>query len=161
MQIPNPSSEHLWLQQLVGEWEFEHECDMGPDQPISKSSGKQSTRALGALWTLGEMETPGPDGQPMRSIMTIGYDPSQSRFVGNFIASCMTFQWIYSGQLDQDRRVLTLDATGPSFSGDGSMANYQDIIEVIDSDNYIFSSRYQNVDGSWVPFMKGKYTRRK
>ena len=28
-----PTKEHQWLQQLVGEWTAEMECVMGPDQP--------------------------------------------------------------------------------------------------------------------------------
>ncbi len=161
MQTPEPNLEHQWLLQLVGDWDFEHECNMGPDQPPSHSTGSQTTRALGSLWTLGEMESPGPDGHPMRSLMTLGFDPARGKFVGSFVASCMTFQWLYEGALDVDHRVMTLDAEGPSFSGDGSMAKYQDIIEVIDQDTYLFSSQFQDGDGNWTKFMQGKYTRKK
>jgi len=161
MQTPEPTIEHQWLLQLVGDWEFEHECKMGPDQPASTSTGSQTTRAIGSLWTLGEMESPGPDDQPMRSLMTLGFDPAKGKFVGSFVASCMTFQWLYEGKLDANQRILTLDAEGPSFSGDGSMAKYQDIIEVIDQDNYLFSSQLQDGEGNWVKFMHGKYTRKK
>lgn len=160
MQMPEATQEHHWLLQLVGEWDFEHECDMGPDQPLSKSTGTQTTRPLGSLWTIGEMEMSGPDGQPMISIMTLGFDPARGKFVGTFIASCMTFQWLYEGTLDANRRILTLDSQGPSFSGDGSMADYQDIIEVVDQNTYMFSSQCKAPDGSWVKFMNGKYTRR-
>lgn len=161
MQMPEATPEHHWLLQLVGDWDFEHECRMGSDQPTSTSKGSQTTRALGALWTLGEMESPGPDDQPMRSLMTLGFDPARGKFVGSFIASCMTFHWLYEGTLDADRRILTLDAEGPSFSGDGTMTHYQDIIEVVDHNTYRFSSRMQSADGSWTTFMNGTYVRRK
>jgi hypothetical protein len=68
---------------------------MGQDQPPMKSTGKQSTRSLGSLWTLAEMESNGPDGQPMRSVITLGFDPVKQRFVGTFVASCMTYLWPY------------------------------------------------------------------
>lgn len=161
MQMPDTTLEHQWLLQLVGDWDLESEYVMGPDQSPSVSTGTQRTRALGSLWTLGEMETPGPDGRPMQSLITLGYDPARGKFVGSFIASCMTFHWLYEGTLDANRRVLTLDAQGPSFSGDGSMANYQDIIEVVDADKHLFSSRLQNPDGSWTNFMHGTHTRRR
>lgn len=106
------------------------------------------------------MDSPGPDDNSMRSLMTLGFDPERGKFVGSFIASCMTFQWLYEGTLDADQKVLTLNAEGPSFAGDGSMAQYQDIIEVVDPNTYLLSSRCQNVDGSWFPFMRAKYTRR-
>ncbi|MCU0712994.1 MAG: DUF1579 domain-containing protein [Pirellula sp.] len=161
MQMPEPTPEHLYLLQLVGEWEIESECEMGPGQPPSKSTGTQSTRAIGSFWTLGEMETAGPDDKPMISLMTLGYDPSRGKIVGSFVASCMTHHWLYEGSLDADRRILTLEAEGPSFTGDGSMAKYHDIIEVIDQDTYLFSSQYQDSDGSWIIFMRGKHSRRK
>lgn len=65
MEMPQPTAEHEWLLQLVGDWTFETECVMGPDQPPMKSTGKQTTRPLGSLWTLGEMENDGPDGTSM------------------------------------------------------------------------------------------------
>ncbi|MCA9219538.1 MAG: DUF1579 domain-containing protein [Planctomycetales bacterium] len=159
MQTPEPTAEHQWLLQLVGEWTFECECVMGPDQPPVKSSGSQKTTALGSLWTLGEMESTAPDGLPARSLFTLGYDPAKGRFVGTFVASCMTHLWPYDGQLDADRKMLTLDSEGPSFAGDGTMSKYQDIIQLIDKDQYLLLSQVQNPDGSWIRFMTGKYTR--
>lgn len=162
MQTPDPTPEHQWLLQLVGDWEFECECVMGPDQPPIISTGKQVTRSLGSLWTLGEMQGTDPDGEqglPTQSLITLGYDPAKARFVGSFVASCMTHLWPYDGQLDDARKVLTLDSEGPSFAGDGTMAKYQDIIEIVDRDQYLLLSQVRNPDGSWMQFMRGKYTR--
>lgn len=159
MEMPEPTSEHNWLLQLVGNWNFESECNMGPDQPPMKSVGKQTTRSLGSLWTLGEMETDGPGGEPMRSLFTLGFDPAKQRFVGTFVASCMTHLWPYDGELDATRKVLTLDSVGPSFAGDGTMAKFQDIFTVVDRDRYQLTSRHQNLDGSWTQFMSANYTR--
>lgn len=159
MQAPEPTPEHEWLLQLVGNWVFESECKMGPDQPPLKSTGKQSTRSLGSLWTLAEMENDGPDGEPMRSLMTLGFDPAKQRFVGTFIATCITHLWPYDGQLDSARKTLILDSEGPSFAGDGTMAKYQDIIEVVDRNQYLLSSQIQNPDGSWTRFMNAQYNR--
>jgi hypothetical protein len=61
--------------------------------------------------------------------MTLGYDPQTQRFVGSFVASMMTHLWPYNGTLNAEGTVLTLDAEGPSFAGDGATAKYQDIIE--------------------------------
>lgn len=160
MENPKPTPEHDWLAKLVGEWTFEQECRMGPDDPPFTMGGTQTTQAVGPLWILGEMLAPGPDGEVGRSLITLGYDPARGRFVGTFVASCMTHLWIYDGALDADRRVLILDAEGPSFSGDGSMAAFQDIFEWIDADHYTLSSRYRSPDGTWVSFMSGMYTRK-
>jgi hypothetical protein len=160
MQTAEPTDEHQYLLQLVGDWEIESHFQMGPDQPPTQSTGTQTTRALGSFWTLGEMVTAGPDNQPMVSLITLGFDPARGKFVGSFVSSCMTHQWLYEGSLDDSHRVLTLEAEGPSFTGDGSSAKYHDVIEVVDRDTYMFSSRYQNGDGQWIQFMWGKHTRR-
>jgi hypothetical protein len=160
MQMPEATSEHAWLLQLVGNWDFDSECQMGPDQPPMKSMGQQATTALGALWSVAELTHEAPDGQPVKSIMMLGYDPARGRFIGTFAASCMTHLWLYDGQLDATRKILTLDTEGPCFSGDGSLSKFQDIIEIIDQDHYVLRSQLQSEDGSWVQFMKGDYTRR-
>jgi hypothetical protein len=159
MEMPTPTPEHEWLLQFKGDWTFQSECIMGPDQPPLISAGKQTTRSLGSLWTLGEMESAVPDGEPMLSIFTLGFDPAKQRFVGTFASSCMTHLWPYDGQLDAAHKVLTLDSEGPSFAGDGTMAKYQDIIEIIDKDHYLLLSRFQSPDGAWTQFMIAKYTR--
>lgn len=82
-----PQKEHAWLQKLVGEWMFEGECVMGPEQPPMKSTGVESVRSLGGLWAIceGRGEMPAGSG-PSNSIMTLGYDPQKGCFVGSFVA---------------------------------------------------------------------------
>jgi hypothetical protein len=153
-----PSAEHAWLQKLVGEWTFESECNMGPDQPPMKTLGRETVRSLGGLWTLGEGSM-GGDGDAGRSVMTLGYDPVKKKFVGTFIASMMTHMWPYEGSLDATGRVLTLDSEGPSFAAEGSYAKYQDCVEWVDDNHRILFSRLQLPNGEWMPFMKAHYKR--
>jgi hypothetical protein len=149
--------EHLWLSRLVGDWNFEAECLMGPDQPPVKTTGSQTVRMLGNLWMIGEGEGECPDGTMAKSIITLGYDPEKQRFVGTFVASMMTHLWPYDGTLQGD--VLTLDSEGPSFSGDGR-SKYQDIVEIVDDDHWILRSRMPGEDGKWIEFMTGHYRRK-
>ena len=159
MQVPAPQKEHQWLHKLVGQWTFEGECSMGPDQPPMKNTGKETVRSLGGLWTIGEGEGEMPGGGTCQSIMTLGYDPLLKQFVGTFIAGVMTRLWPYNGSLDADEKVLTLDSEGPSFADDGTMAKYQDIIEFLSDEIRTLSSQYLGPDGRWVPFMKAHYQR--
>lgn len=158
---PEPQKEHQWLQQLVGEWTFETECSMGPDQPPSKMQGAESVRSLGGLWVLCEGQSEMPGGGTGSSIMTLGYDPLQRRFVGTFIASMMTHLWLYDGQLDPDAKVLTLDAEGPSFTTEGKMAKYKDVIEIKSDEHRLLSSKFLGDDGKWHGFMTANYRRKK
>lgn len=159
MNAPEPTKEHHWLQRLVGEWTFEIEASMGPEQPPAKQTGREVVRSLGGLWTIGEGEGEMPGGGISQSIMSLGYDPRTQRFVGTFIASVMTHLWPYSGTLDAQQKVLTLDSEGPSFTDENTFAIYQDIIEFISDDHRTLSSQYQAPSGEWVSFMKAHYRR--
>ena len=155
-----PQKEHEWLQKIVGEWTFEGECIMGPDQPPMKSTGSESVRSIGGLWVMGEGQGETPDGGPATSIITLGYDPQKQRFVGTFVASMMTHLWSYEGALDADGKVLTLDTVGPTFSGNGTTAKYQDIIELRSDDHRVLRSRMQDEQGKWHEFMTAHYRRK-
>lgn len=155
----DPQTEHLWLEQLVGSWSFEGECDSGPGQPAHKSQGKEDVKAIGGLWVIAEgvVELPGVDEGLTR--MTLGFDPAKGRFVGSWVGSMMTHMWVYDGHLDEGGRVLTLETTGPSFSGDGGTSNYQDIITIVDDYNRTLTSRVLTADGTWNQFLETRYRR--
>lgn len=161
-----PQTEHQWLNQLVGEWTCEMECSMGPDQPPSKSTGVEVVRSLGGLWTIGEGQGESPEGPPVKSIMTLGYDPQKKRYVGSFIASVMNQLWLYEGTLDESGKKLTLDTEGPAFDDQGmpnpkkGAAKYQDVIEIISPDHRIMKSQILGDDGQWHQFMTAHYRRK-
>ena len=161
METPQPQSEHKWLERLVGEWTYEHECNMGPDQPPMKATGTESVRSLGGLWTMGEGRGEMPDGTAGVTMMTLGYDPTSKRFVGTFIGSMMTHMWVYSGTLDAAGKVLTLDTDGPDFSGAPGLIPYQDIIEFVSDDHRTLKSQLRDKDGNWQQFMTAHYRRKK
>jgi hypothetical protein len=159
MKAAEPQKEHEWLQKLVGEWTYETEGTIGPDQPPIKSQGSESVRSLGGLWTLAEGQGQMPDGSPATTMMTLGYDPQKKRFVGTWIGSMMAKLWVYDGELDADGRKLSLYSEGPSMSGDG-MAKYRDAIEVVSADHRIMTSELQGEDGNWTRFMTAHYRRK-
>ena len=152
--------EHQWLKQLVGDWEFVAEASMGPDQSPMKSSGSETVRMLGELWSVGEGQGEMPDGETGYTMMTIGYNPATKRFWGSWVGSMMTHLWIYDGFLDDDRKVLTLEAEGPDFSNEGKYIKYRDIIEIIDSNTRTLRSASIDAEGNWNEFMKATYTRK-
>jgi hypothetical protein len=143
----------------VGEWVYESECSMGPDQPEAKSRGTEVVRSLGGLWVVAEGEGEMPGGGTAKTIMTLGYDPRSDRYVGTFIASMMTHLWVYGGSLDADGRVLTLDTEGPDFTST-KMAKYKDIIEFVSDDHRVMTSQTLGDDGTWHRFMTAHYRRK-
>ncbi len=155
-----PQKEHRWLDQLIGEWTYESECVMGPDQPPSKFKGTEVVRSLGGLWMIAEGEGEMPEGNLIQTIMTLGFDPQKERFVGTFICSMMTHLWPYNGSLDAEGKILTLDSEGPNFSN-SVIVPYQDIIEFVSNDHKILTSKILMDDGTWNQFMTAHYHRQK
>jgi Protein of unknown function (DUF1579) len=156
-----PQREHEWLQTIVGEWTYETECDMGPDKPAWKSSGTETVRSLGGLWIVTENQGETPDGEPVTSIITLGYDPAKQKFVGTFVGSVMSNLWVYEGVLAPDGKTLPLETEGPSFTEKGTTAKYQDVVEISNKDLWILRSRFLGDDGAWHEFMTMTHRRAK
>ena len=159
MTKPEPQKEHQWLKKLLGEWTFEGQAMMGPDAPPQKFKGTERVRSLADLWFLCDGEGEIPGGGASTTIATLGYDAQKKRFVGTFIGSMMTNLWVYDGALDASEKVLTLDTEGPSMTGDGKTAKYQDVIEIVSDDQRTLTSRVQGDDGQWTQIMKMTYRR--
>ena len=158
-KMPEPQKEHQWLQQLVGDWTTEIECVMGPGQPAMKSKGTETVRSLGGLWVVCDGRGEMPDGGLTTVVLTLGYDPQRKRYVGTFIGSMMTHLWLYDGPLDPASKVLTLETEGPSMSGEGKLASYKDVIEIVGDGHRRLKSHLLGDDGKWLQFMTADYRR--
>ena len=153
-----PQKEHAWLEQFVGDWISEGECSMGPGQEVQKTTGRGRAYMLGGLWLILEGEGgDNPDGEPFKSLMTVGYDIKKGQYVGTFIGSVMTHLWPYSGVLDASGKKLPLDSEGPRFDGEG-MTKYRDTIEFVDKDHWNFNGEVL-LDGTWHMIMKSTHRR--
>ncbi len=153
-----PQQEHQWLQKLVGEWTYETEAKMKSDQPPEKATGTESVRSLGELWVLAEGQGE-MCGSHATTLMTLGYDPQKQRYVGTWIGSMMTYLWLYDGELESDKKVLTLNSDGPAMIDDGKMAKYKDVIEFKSDDHRVLTSHVLADDGHWHHFMTANYRR--
>lgn len=161
MMKAEPQKEHEWLHKLIGDWTYESEASMGPDQPVEKVTGSESVRSLGGIWIIAEGEGEMPGGGTGTSIMTLGYDERKKRFVGSWVGSMMTNIWVYDGELDAAERVLTLSSEGPDFEKEGKMANYRDVIEFKSDDYRTLTAFMEGADGKWNELMTAHYRRKK
>jgi hypothetical protein len=152
-----PQQEHKWLEQLLGDWTSEMEASMVPGEPPQIFRGTETVRSIGGVWMIAEGQGEMPGGGITKTIMTLGYDPAKKRFVGTFIGSMMTHMWIYEGELVGN--VLTLNTEGPSFTAEGQMVKYQDIIELKSNGDRLLSSQTLGDDGTWTHFMTATYRR--
>jgi hypothetical protein len=159
-ETPEPQQEHRWLHKLVGDWTYEGEAPMKPGQAPEKFSGTESVRKVGELWVIGEGRGPMPGGEEATSVLTLGYDPQKQTFVGTWIGSMMAQLWVYEGELDAGAGRLTLNTEGPSMQGDGTLAKYREVMELLDDDRRTFTSQFQGEDGSWQQMMTMTYRRK-
>ena len=158
--ISEPRKEHQWLRKLLGEWTYETEAKMGSDQPSVKTTGTETVRSLGDLWFLAEGQGEMPGCGLATTLMTLGYDPQQQKFVGSWIGSMMTHLWRYEGELDASTNQLTLNSEGPSMRGDNQMAHYRDVIEFQNDNHRTLTSYALSEDGQWYQFMTAYYERK-
>lgn len=152
--------QHEWLQQLVGEWDVDCEATMEPGAEPMLLESTESVRPFGGLWVLAEGEATF-GGEEFSTMMTLGYDPAQERFVGTWIDTVQAYMWHYAGTLDETGKVLTLSTRGPSFDDTTDMADYRDAITVAGPDRRILTSSVKQDDGTWLTFMRAEYTRRR
>ncbi|MBX3117581.1 MAG: DUF1579 domain-containing protein [Fimbriimonadaceae bacterium] len=151
-----PQKEHEWLQKFVGEWTFEMPgCGEGQE----KSTGTETGHMIGGLWAQlngsGEM----PDGSPMTTRMTVGFDPQKGRYIGTWIGSMMTHLWVYDGEMNEAGTTLTLSAEGPDFETPGKMRQYRDVMEFKSDDHRVLTSHMLGDNGEWTQFMEANYYR--
>jgi hypothetical protein len=158
--VARPGPEHRWLEQFVGEWEFTPPPPPGADEAVGQQVLVQTFRSLHGTWIVGEGAMPSPDGTLGSILMTLGYDVARARFVGVWIGSMMTHMWVYDGQLDAARRILTLDTTGPDMSGSGGEVAYRDAYEMVSADHFVLRSYLADKAGGWTEFMAVDYRRR-
>ncbi|MBE9604883.1 DUF1579 domain-containing protein [Acetobacteraceae bacterium H6797] len=149
--------ENLWLHQFLGDWAYEADCYMGPDKPHEIFRGKESVAALGDYWVIGQGEGEMPGGQIGRTILTLGFDKDQG-FVGTWVGSMMSTLWVYAGSLDESGKVLTLEAEGPNFMGEGT-ALFRDVHSMVEPGHRTLTSYSQGADGEWTQFMTAHYRR--
>ena len=158
---PSPATEqHAWLKKFLGEWRSEAEMTGMPGTPAEKMEGSASARAIGDLWIVADMRGESPAGD-MEAVLTLGYDPEKKRFVGTWVDSMFNHMWLYDGSLDAAGKVLTLEAKGPSFAGDGSLANYKDVYEFPEPGRMTLTSSAEGPDGKWTQFMSATFRRTK
>ena len=159
---PQPSKEHQWLKQFIGEWESEAEMQGAPGAPAQKMKGSETVRGLGELWIVSNLEGEMPgDAGKMQGMMTVGFDAQKGKFVGTWVDSVMPHMWIYEGELDATGKILTLNSVGPNMMTGVGTANYRDITEFKSPDHRVLTSQAELPDGTWVTFMTANYHRKK
>ena len=155
MEFPQPTVEHNRLKEGAGVWKVESTfyMDPNPEVPPMVSQAKETIEMFGEFWACSVYESDFM-GQPFRGKSMLGYDPEKKSFVGTWIDSVTPFLWTFTGQLDDEKKVLLLETEGPRWGVMGTSAKYRERHEFVDADHRTTASSIQNDDGSWFTFLR-------
>ena len=154
------TEQHAWLRRFEGEWRSEATIEGAPGEPPQTMGGTERARSVGGRWIVSDFRGATPAGD-MEAVLTLGYDAGTGRFVGTWIDSIADHLWVYEGTLDPDGEALTLESRGPSFAGDGTLANYRDVFRFEGRDRKVLTSSMQGADGTWTTYLTVDYRRTK
>lgn len=154
---PQPLLEHAWLGNLVGTWATEAEMTM-PDGTLYRSEGIETVEWFGSLWVLAR-GTSHIEGGAMRHQLGLGYDVSFHEYRGFYVSEMSSHLWKYTGELSEDGKTMTLHCVGPNMMQEGEMANYRDVIHLVDENHRTMVSSAETEPGEWTTFMTVRLTR--
>lgn len=146
-QMPPPVKEHEWLQQFVGNWEYETEIFMDPTKPPMKVKGNEVVRSIGGFWIVAESKGD-MMGKPFLGVMTLGFDPQAKKYTGTWVDSMASHLWKYEGTVDSAGKILTLATEGPCPMKPG-LTKFREVTEWKNKDERVFTSSFQGDDGKW------------
>jgi hypothetical protein len=150
-QAANATEQHEFLSRFAGQWEFDGEAYLQPDQPPEKSTGKMTGRMIGGLWAVvdvtGEMV-----GHPYHGQGTFGYDSKKQKYIGTWVDSMSEFIWRYEGVADGNKLVLL--SSGPNPAEPDKMLNARDTWEFTSDDEVLLTGEFEGPDGKMMTVMK-------
>lgn len=158
--MPQPTQQHQWLQQFVGEWQSQNQMVMDPSQPPVESAGTEIVRPMGEFWTLTEVNATMMD-MPFKGQMTLGYSAEKEKFVGTWVDSMTGQLWEYEGNLNEAGNTLVLEAEGPCPMRGGKMTKFREELILKDKDHKTYRSSIMDDEGNWVTMLTSEGTRQK
>lgn len=158
-KFPQPTPEHQWLQQLVGDWESETAMTIEPGKPAEVSTGTEHVEALGGFWTLSEIKGTMMQ-KPFVGNMTLGYDTEAEKYIGTWVDSMTGKLWKYEGTLDESKKKLTLKTAGECALHPGKISQFKEVLELTDANHKTYTSSVMGDDGQWVTMFTSHATRK-
>lgn len=151
-KMPAPVKEHEWLNQFVGNWNYETEIYMEPGKPPMKATGTEEVKSLGGFWIVSEGKGQ-MMGKSFDSVLTLGFDPQSKKYVGTWVDSFSSYLWKYEGAVDSSGKTLTLETEGPCPMKPG-IVKFREITEWKGKDERVFTSSMQGDDGKWTTIVR-------
>ena len=97
--MPKPGPEHEFLAKDVGTWDATVEMYSSPGAAPTVSKGTETVSMIGPFWQVGRFEAQ-LMGEAFHGLGTIGYDPTEKKFVGTWIDSMTPGLSLVEGSYD-------------------------------------------------------------
>ena len=150
-----PMKEHEMLKMDDGTWQANIKMWSTPDAEPSISSAKETNTMIGELWSIGKLEG-NIAGTDFIGYATLGYDPSQKKYVGTWVDSVTPEITQMSGTYDADSKTLTLFYL--TYASDGKAQERKNVM-VYKNDNTRDFEMFIKRGDQWTKSMEILYQR--
>ena len=145
--------EHQELKWREGTWDA-----------LIKSGGSESKGVAtykmecAGLWLVSEFKGDF-GGQAFQGRGLDGYDPEKKKYVSVWVDSMSARPMLLEGEMDKEKKVLTLIGEGPGM--DGKPAKFKSVTRRVDDNHETFKMSVVGADGAEMEMITIEYTRRK
>jgi len=96
-------------------------------------------------------------GTDFTAVQTLGYDVDKQAYSGSWVDSFMSYQWQYSGSIEDKSKELIFNATGPG--PDGRTTKFRERYQFKSTQSITVIGEMSRND-QWVAFMTTELTRK-
>ena len=155
-----PTEEHKRLEANIGVWDADISIFAGgPDAEPMKSKGVEEVKSFGKLWIITHFKYDFM-GAPAAGQGTIGYDPDQKQYVGNWHESGSPYRSDMRGVFDSKTGKIVFQMK--SKTPQGEEQDNQVMMWNIDDQHRVFELHTKSPDSDeYIKSVQIKYTRKK
>lgn len=156
--MPKPGKHHEHLKAFVGTWEATVTMK-DPGGMEMEGKGTETNKLIaGGLWLVTDYEGDF-GGMDFIGHGTMGYDPSEKKYVGTWIDSFTDYIGHSSGEVSEDGKTFTMMVKVKDHET-GEWTEMKEVSKIVDKDTKTLTF-HNKVEEGWAEFMKIEYTRKK
>jgi len=153
---PGPQHKQL-AEHFVGTWSTKQTMWMDPSAPPTTETGKDVSTLFGDRHVRTEFNSQFM-GQPFTGIAMTSYDNVKGKYVGSWIDSVSTGQFMAEGDYDPATSTYTFRGEMADPMKAGAKTQVREVIRIVDKDNHVMEW-YEMHDGKERKSMEITYTR--
>ena len=153
---PGPQHKQL-AEHFVGTWNTKQTMWMDPSAPPMTETGKDVSTLFGDRHVRTEFSSQFM-GQPFAGIAMTSYDNVKGKYVGSWIDSMATGQFMAEGDYDPATKTYTFHGEMADPMKAGTKTPVREVIRIVDKDNHVMEW-YETRDGKEHKSMEITYTR--